>query len=308
MTALFNIIAPVFLVIGFGYVCVARGWFNDDGVDSIMKFAQGFAIPCLLFQAVAGMDLGTTVNAPLMVSYYLPALVCFGFGVLVARTVFKRPMTDSVAIGFCCLFANSVLLGLPITERAFGVDALGPNFAIIAIHAPFAYLVGITTMEIVLASGKPAAQIALQVMRAMFRNALVIGLALGFVVNLSGLQIPTVLNNGLDLMARAALPVALFGLGGVLVRYKPEGDMRVIIFICAVTLLLRPYLVSLTPAELTGPEMQSALITAAMPPGINAYIFANMYGVAKRVAASTVLIGTVLATFSTTLWLMFLGV
>jgi len=200
-----------------------------------------------------------------------------------------------------------VLLGLPITERAFGADALGPNFAIIAVHAPFAYLVGITTMEVVLASGKPPHHIALQVMRAMFRNALVIGLALGFAVNLTGIPIPTVVNGGLDLMARAALPVALFGLGGVLVRYKPEGDMRVIAFICVVTLLLRPYLVTLTPANLTLPEMQSALLTAAMPPGINAFIFANMYGVAKRVAASTVLIGTALAVLSTTMWLWVLG-
>jgi malonate transporter len=45
-----------------------------------------------------------------------------------------------VAIGFVPLFANSVLLGLPITERAYGADALAGNFAIISIHAAYCYL------------------------------------------------------------------------------------------------------------------------------------------------------------------------
>ncbi len=59
-------------------------------------------------------------------------------------------------IGFCCLFSNSVLLGLPITERAYGPDALTGNFAIIAFHAPFCYGLGITAMEIVRAAAQAA--------------------------------------------------------------------------------------------------------------------------------------------------------
>ena len=58
-------------------------------------------------------------------------------------------MMFSAQARFCCLFSNSVLLGLPITERAYGVDALTGNFAIVAMHAPFCYGLGITAMEIV---------------------------------------------------------------------------------------------------------------------------------------------------------------
>ncbi len=308
MLDLLDIIAPVFLVIGFGYLCVARHWMSDAGIDAVMKFAQTFAIPCLLFQAVSTIDLGATANPGLMVRYYVPALLCFGLGIWASHWGFKRPLTDSVAIGFACFFANSVLLGLPIMERAYGVDALAPNYAIIAIHAPLAYLVGITTMEIVLASGKPARQIASHVAKAMFRNGLVIGLALGFAVNLSDVSVPKFVDDGVALLARAALPAALFGLGGILVRYRPEGDMRIILFICAVTLFVRPVLVAIFPiGTVSVGEFQSAVLTAAMPAGINAYIFANMYGVAKRVAASTVLIGTALGVITITVWLAVLG-
>ena len=41
--------------------------------------------------------------------------------------------------------------------------------------------------------------------------------------------------------------------------------------------------------------LRSAVMTAAMAPGVNAYLFAHMYGVAKRVAASSVLVATALS-------------
>ena len=82
------------------------------------------------------------------------------------------------------LFANSVLLGLPITERAYGADALAANFAIISIHAAYCYLLGITTMEIVKSRGAGGLATVRLVLGAIFRNALMIGIALGFIVNL----------------------------------------------------------------------------------------------------------------------------
>jgi len=52
--------------------------------------------------------------------------------------------------------------------------------------------------------------------------------------------------------------------------------------------------------------LRSAVVTGAMAPGVNAYLFANMYGVAKRVTASAVLIGTGLTIVTATFWLSIL--
>ncbi|NCO87829.1 MAG: AEC family transporter [Rhodobacterales bacterium] len=294
MSALISVILPVFIVLGFGYVARWRGYFGDSAVDGLMKFAQGFAIPCLLFRAIADLDLGQEFDLALLATFYTGALAGFVAGTLGARFVFARSWEDSVAIGFCGLFSNSLLLGLPITERAYGPDALTANFAIISVHAPFCYLVGISTMEIVRARGQTLAALPGKIGRAIFSNALIIGIALGFAVNLTGLPLPVVLTDALDLIIRAALPAALFGLGGVLYRYRPEGDMRTILFIVAVSLVLHPAIVWGLGRQtgLSTDAFRSAVITAGMAPGINAYLFANMYGAARRVAASAVLIGT----------------
>ncbi|MFU8823484.1 AEC family transporter [Yoonia sp.] len=305
MAALLDVILPVFIVIGFGYLAVWKGYFSDAGVEGLMKFTQNFAIPCLLFRAISTLDLQQSFDLVLLGSFYAGAFGGFLAGLVGARYIFKRDWEDSVAIGFCCLFSNSLLLGLPITERAYGVSALEANYAIIAIHSPFCYAVGITAMEI--ARNRGASMIALpgKVAGAMFHNALIIGIALGFVVNLSGIPAPSVLADALDLIARAALPAALFGLGGVLYRYRPEGDMRTIMYVVGVSLLLHPAIVWVLgqAGGLGVAGTRSAILTAAMAPGVNAYIFANMYGRARRVAASSVLIATALSVFTVWGWL-----
>ena len=308
MQALLQVILPVFLVMGFGYIAVWRGYIGDDAIDGLMKFTQNFAIPCLLFRAISSLDLGQDFDPALLGSFYAGATAGFLAGLVGARYLFNRPWEDSVAIGFCTLYSNSVLLGLPITERAFGPDALQPNFAIIALHAPFCYILGFTVMEIVRAKGGGLRRAAHSILSAMLKNALMIGIAFGFLVNILAVPVPGVLVDAVDLMARAALPAALFGLGGVLFRYRPEGDMATIAYVCAISLVLHPVIVwTLGGAVgLTTGQFRSAVLTASVAPGVNAYIFANMYGVAKRVVASSVLIGTGLSVISVWFWLTLL--
>ena len=50
-------------------------------------------------------------------------------------------------------------------------------------------------------------------------------------------------------------------------------------------------------------QLRSAVMTAAMAPGVNAYLFANLYGVATRVAASAVLLATAASIFTVWGWL-----
>ena len=139
-------------------------------------------------------------------------------------------------------------------------------------------------------------------------NALILGIALGFVVNLTAMPQPVIVRDALGLMARAALPAALFGLGGVLVRYRPEGDMRTILFVIAVSLILHPAVVWILGrgTGLSDDAFRSAIITSAMAPGVNSYVFANMYGRAKRVAASVILLGTGISIVTVWIWLALL--
>lgn len=311
MQALFEVILPVFLVIGFGYLARWQKWITDDAVSALMGFAQNFAVPALLFAGIARIDLGQNFHPPLLISFYVGALSSGLLTLLLARYVFGRAWPDSVAIGFVGLFSNSLLLGIPITERAYGAAALSWNFAIISIHAPLLYGLGIALMEIVRARGQGLAPAKLlsQIGRAVLRNPLVLGITAGWLVNITHAPLPAPFWDGVELINRAAIPVALFGLGGVLFRYRPEGDLRIIFTAISASLVLHPliaYMLGKYAFHLEVAPLRSLTLTAAMAPGVNTYLFAHIYGVGKRVAASSVLFGTAASILTIWAWLAIL--
>ena len=307
--ALLMVILPVFILIGAGYGFTWAGLFPVAGIEGLMRYAQGFAVPALLFSAISRMDLSTTLQPSLFAAFYTGAAVCFGLGILGARYLIGRTWEDAVVIGFACLFSNSVLMGLPLTERAFGSPALLGTYAIVSFHAPFCYGLGITVMEMVRHRGSPPGTALRAIGHTVFHNALVLAIIAGFAVNLTGLPVPSFAMDAIGLLATSALPAALFALGGVLVQYRPEGDSRAIAMVCGLSLIVHPAITwTMGTALRVDPNLfRGAVLTAAMAPGFNAYIFSTMYGRAMRVAASSVLVATALSLLTAWGWLLVLG-
>lgn len=309
MGALIEVVLPVFLVIGFGYFARWKMGFGDPMFDGLMQFAQGLAFPVLLFRGISRLDLAQTFDPAMLFSFYTGVTLGFFAGLFGARYLFHRDWPDCVAIAFGTAFSNGGLLGLPITERAYGTEALVYNFAIIAFHAPFVYLLGTTAMEIVRAGGASVGATVLRVAKAMSKNPMLIGIVFGALFNVSGLPMPGSLASAVDLIAAAAIPSALFALGGILAQYKPEGDLRLVGWIVLVSLIVHPATVFGLGnlLELDDGPMRSAVLMAAMAPGVNTYVFANLYGVAKRVSATAVLAGTAASLLTAWGWLHILG-
>ncbi|NPD13682.1 AEC family transporter [Xinfangfangia sp. D13-10-4-6] len=311
MSALLDVILPVFLLIGCGWLAARFGGFSESHVDGLMKFAQSYALPCVLFRGVAELDLSAAYDPGLMLSFYIAAFAGFAICFSGALWLFQRPLTDAIAIGFAGMFSNSLLLGLPITERAYGPEALAGNFAIISIHSPLFYGLGISLMEWAKSrdQGISLPRLLRKIANAILHQPLVVGIIIGFVVNLSGIGLPGPVWSGVNMLAMAALPAALFGLGGVLWRYRPEGDRWAIVMVCVTSLVIHPALAWSIGRGIFGVSdaaLRSLVLTAAMAPGANAYMFAHMYGVAKRVNASAVLFGTAFSILSVWIWLQLL--
>lgn len=306
MLALLQVVAPVFLVTAAGYAAVWLGYVKDSHIDGLNRFSQGVAIPCLLFNAAMTLDLGRVFDWRLLGAFYAGATVTFVLGILGARLLFGRRPGESVVIGFGSLFSNSVVLGLPITERAFGAEALQAAYAIISIHAPYCYLLGITVMEISRADGRGARATAQAVVQAMARNALMAGIALGFAFNLAGLRPPGAVADALEILVASALPTALFGLGGVLTRYALRSIMGEAAMTSGLSLLVHPaiaFALAHWVLDLPTPFVQGAVIIAAMAPGVNTYIFATLYRRSEGAAAGTVVMATLLSVLTISAWL-----
>lgn len=313
MSDLLDVLLPVFLVMGFGYLVAWRGILGDAATGALMKYAQAIAVPVLLAMQMARLDIRTGFHPGPLLSFYIGAFTAYAIGIVLSRVWIRRTPEDAAAIGFACLFSNSVLLGIPITERAYGHDAIANTVPIIALHSPIMFTIGILVMESARSHGGGLGAVGMNAIRGVLRTPMVIGILCGFALNLgmtfTGRDLPGFVWDAFEMIARSGVPVALFGLGAVLHRYKPEGDGRAIGTVVVCSLLIHPgiaYVLGRWVFDLDVGGLRAAVLTAAMAPGINAYLFADMYGAAKRVAASSVLVSTIVSLFSIWAWLAIL--
>lgn len=309
MSDILEIVLPVFLLVGAGYAASSAKLITDAASDAVLGFVMRFAVPCVLLTGIYRMSLSTGLQPLMILSYFTGAVACFGVAFVAARFFGKRP-GESVAIGFGSYFSNTLLIGLPIVHRAYGPENTESIYGILAVHAPFLYSFGLIAMEAVRRDGTGAWPAAKRAAQSVMSNPLMIGIAIGLSLNLSGAALPGAAEDALDLMARAALPTALFAMGAAMTRYRLQSEIAWASALSALSLLLHPVLVWLLTDQLFGLDpyvVRVAVIIAAMPAGLNIYIFAAMHNRCEGIAASTVLLSTALSIISVSLWLAFLG-
>ena len=310
MTQIFLTILPVFLVLGTGYLGARTGYLNAGVADALNNFTVKLAVPTLLMRAMYRLDFGQAFHIPMLVAFYCGALASFVVAILAARIIWKRRPGEAVAIGFCAMFSNTVLLGLPIMERAFGADSMAPAFGIVALHAPCLYTIGMLTMELSRRDGRPLGEALKAALKSILTNAFMIGVLLGTALNLASVPIAEPLMAAIDMIATAAIPAALVGIGAALTRYSLRSEISESLMISALSLAVHPAIAFLLAYELLNLPMEyvrAAVVIAAMPPGMNGYIFAAMYDRAMGVAASSLIVANLLSVFTITAWLALLA-
>lgn len=310
LATLLQIVVPVFLLIGAGYFSAWSRFLTAEIMDALIKFQVSIAVPVLLFNAMYHTDLSTSLNIYAMIGFFGSGTIAFFTAIFLSRTFWKRRPGEAVAVGFCAFFPNAVMLGIPISDRAFGESAMGAVFGIIAFHSMYNWFMGFVTMEAVRRDSETVLAGFRKAFTTTFQNPLMIGLMLGMAANLIALPIPQMGQDALDMMADAALPVALFALGGVLTRYNIKAEVSEALMVSVFSLLVHPavaWVITAVIFDLPLPYVQATVLIAAMPTGINSYIFATVYNRAVGTAASTVIIATALSLITITGWLWFLG-
>lgn len=306
MLTILVIVAPVFALVASGYLAVRFGLYPRSGVPGLIAFVNSFATPCLLFRAMLDVDFAAVFNPLLLTGYYIGALVAMVLGIFLARAVFKNRPGEAVASGFGAMFSNTVLLGLPIVQRAWGDQALPVMYSIIGFHSPMLMTLSLIAMEISRRDSAPAGKVALTALKRIVTNPLLIGIVLGLLGNLIGLKLIEPADAFTRMMAQAVLPAALFGLGGALNEYRVRENWLLSATMSAIKLVILPAIVFVLVIVVfkVDPTIgKIAVITAAMPSGINTYVFATSYNRSVEVAASTVLISTAASVLTVSFWL-----
>ena len=248
----------------------------------LTKFAQNIALQCLLFINIYKLDLNSVFNLNLLLTFYVSASISFVIGIIGGYYFFLKSVTNAIPIGFCCLFSNSC------------------------------YLLGISVMEISINDNQNLLTSCKKILKSILLNALTVSIILYFLLSASNLSVPYFLTDALKLISKAGIAIALFALSGVLTHYKEKviQSLPQSIMIAVVSLFIQPLLTIYFGKNIlliTEEELKSTVITAAMPPGVNAFVFANMYKKSTEVVASSVIFCTAISIFSSVFWITYIS-
>ncbi len=306
----FLAIMPVFLIVLAGFASARTGWLPQGAGHILNQYALRVAIPALLFRAMYQLDFAQAFAPPVLLAFYAGAFTCFAVGYAMARMAFRDGAERAVAVGFAATFSNTVLLGLSITGRVYGEAEMTVVFGIISIHALLLYPVGMTAMEIARPAGEGnKRQRIRQGLGRIVANPLLAGVVGGIAVNLLALPMPEPAMSAIGLLAQSAIPAALVGIGLSLAALRIRSELSETFAVCGLLLLLHPAIVwglGRFVLDLEATQLRGATLLAAMPAGVNTYLFALLYDKGVRLSASVVLISTVLSIFTVTGWIAFL--
>jgi len=132
------------------------------------------------------------------------------------------------------------------------------------------------------------------VVKSIVANQYVLGIGLGAIVNLTGFSLPGPVFDIIALVGQSAVPCALFALGAALSFYAIDGVLGRALVIVAIKNVLLPLLVWGVSIRLGLPPVWQAVmvVMAALPVGINTYLFAERYECGQALAGTAVVVST----------------
>ncbi len=288
----FNVIAPVFVLVGIGY---AAGQRLGLEARTLSRYAYFILVPIYVFNvistAVIEADLAVRMITYIIVVHLMTAV----FAYAVARFG-KRPPPMIAAYILIAVFGNTGNFGLALNEFRLGADAV----VLAAI-----YMLALTLSSFVIgviAANWQKGKGGLMAVTAVLKTPAIIAIAPALLVNWTGATQPLMLTRITGLVSGAMIPTMLITLGVQLSASKSIKINRDIVTISAIRLLIAPLLAILLaiPFAVSGLPRDVAFLQSAMPAAVLTTIIAMEHDLIPDFVTTAVLFTTIASVITLT--------
>jgi predicted permease len=147
---------------------------------------------------------------------------------------------------------------------------------------------------------------ATKILKDLFTNPFILSIGAGGIMNVSGLALPSMINDTLEIFSRAALPIGIICVGagldlGSLRRPGPAltlGTFLRPVFMPLVAFAFASFL------GVTGPALIVVVIASSVPCASNSYLLARQIGGDAKLMAEIITLQTLAATLTIPLTLL----
>jgi malonate transporter and related proteins len=289
--------AALAAVIAVGWVVGRTGILGKDAPGILSRLSFFVATPALLFLTLGRADTATVASLALVAtagSAVVSALVYAGL----AWWRWRLPAAHLATGALSSSYVNAGNLGVPVAVYIVG-DA-----SYVAPVLLFQVLVMAPIGLAILANSRAAAGATThwqQLLVQPLRTPVVIGCALGLLLAASGLQLPALVLEPVELLAALAVPAALLAYGMTL-HGAPRpaagplaGQVWLGVALKNVAMPAIAYALGRWVADLDGIALLAVTVTSALPTAQNVFVYASAYDRGTLLARDVILLSTVLS-------------
>jgi hypothetical protein len=287
-----------------GYVLKKLSILDQDLVGYLNKLLTRVLLPALLFRSTSRTVISEVGSASL--GFLAAVLLVAAVAIVVSLAMPRRVRGAFVQSSFR---GNLAYLGLPVVAAVFGEAAISIAAAILAGGLILHIVLTIVLLQI-LDPDRPDLDLQAN-LKTIVTNPLILSAAAGLLFSATGISLPGVLAQTLDLLGSGALPLALLVIGLTLSFRGIQARLSLTLLAVAFKLLIMPgltYVIMSFLFQAEGEILQIVVIMAASPTAILAQTFAEAFNADGHLAAATVALSTILGLLAFPLWSTLLGI
>ena len=281
-------LAPVALLIGLGYALRATRFLPEASWAPVDRLVYYVLFPALLVRELATADLAGQPVLRLAAVLLGTQLAMAGLAAF-ARRWLDGPAYTSV---LQCLVRGNTFVALALAPAVLPRDAAALVALAVAVMVPTANLLSVAALARHGRAGRagPAA-----FLRSVAGNPLIVACAAGIALNLTGVDLPSLVTEPLAILGRATLALGLLTVGAGLRLALMADRPGLVALTTAMHLLVKPAVglaLALT-LGLTGTSVLVVALACAVPTATSSYILARLLGGDAELMAALVTTTTV---------------
>jgi len=308
----------IVLIVGLGYVVGRLRWLGAAEAEPARVLSNAafyiFA-PALFFRTTARLD-PAELPWPMIAAFFAPVVALMLLHYVAQR--WRRaerglPAAAPAVRVITVAFGNSLQIGIPLAAGVFGETGLGLHLALVSVHALILLLVATTMVELDLAreraAGAHLGSVLLLTLRNTVIHPVVLPVLAGAAWQATGVPLPSVVDEVLQVLGSAVVPLCLTLIGMSLAYLGLPHSLRGALSLTAMKLVLQPALVLLVAGGLFGLRglpLQVVVMLAALPSGTNAMMFSQRYRAQEAETTAVNVISTLVFVATAPAWLALL--
>lgn len=288
-----NAVIPFLFYLMSGYGARRCGMVDDLLLKQITGLVFRFFFPFTMFYNIYNTDPGTAPSLKLIFFCFFGILALQAALIAFVPRFIRRQDRRGVFIQ-ASFRSNLVLFGIPMTQALFGQTRAAVSAMLIAVMVPLFNVTAIVILEMF--NGEQRST-PLSLLKAIAKNPLLLGCAVGLVFLLLGIRVPQSILSPVSSFANLTTPLALFALGGTLRFDAMAKNRRILAAGLSIKLVLAPLFFLVLGYVIGLREIELFLIVTvfATPISSSSYPMAASMGGDGELAGQFVFLSTVLS-------------